>query len=246
MFPDTGLNDGALPFPSATGNGIRVAVIDSGVHAGHLHIVTPVCGGVSFSMNGEVAEGTFADRLGHGTAVMAAIQEKAPGAEYLAVKVFDDALRTTADCLVRAIDWSITNRVHVINLSLGTVNPRHRELFEAAVARTTEAGIVVVAARDAGGEPCLPGCLEGVYGVGLDWDCPRTAYFAVRAGGGFVYTASGYPRPVPGVAVRRNLNGISFAVANMTGIIVRAMEVASTGDRRELDRLLEASARRAQ
>ena len=31
--------------------------------------------------------------------------------------------------------------------------------------------------------------------------------------------ASGYPRPIPGVAPERNLKGISFAVANTTGLL---------------------------
>jgi hypothetical protein len=33
--------------------------------------------------------------------------------------------------------------------------------------------------------------------------------------------ASGYPRPIPGVPPERNLRGVSFAVANATGVIAR-------------------------
>ena len=35
--------------------------------------------------------------------------------------------------------------------------------------------------------------------------------------------ASPYPRPIPGVPVERNLHGISFAVANATGLIARVL-----------------------
>jgi len=38
------------------------------------------------------------------------------------------------------------------------------------------------------------------------------------------FSASGYARPIPGVPPERNLNGISFAVANMTGFVARACE----------------------
>jgi hypothetical protein len=38
------------------------------------------------------------------------------------------------------------------------------------------------------------------------------------------FFASGFPRPLPGVPPSRNLNGISFAVATMTGFVARAME----------------------
>ena len=190
----------------------RVAVIDSGVHVAHPHI-GPIAGGASILPSGEIAEGAFVDRLGHGTAVMAAIQEKAPDAEYFAVKVFDSALRTTVDCLLRGIAWSIDNGMDVINLSLGTVNEKRLEEFRALAQR----GPLLVSAREAGGRTCYPGCLAEVVGVGLDWDCPRDEYR--EDAGGFL--ASGYPRPVPGVAPARNLNGISFAVANMTGLLVR-------------------------
>src|ERR1700744_2674998 len=87
----------------AKGRGVRVAVIDSGVHAAHSHIGN-VAGGVSIRPDGALDEGVYPDLLGHGTAVMAAIQEKAPEADYFAVRVFQTSLRTTASCLLRAID----------------------------------------------------------------------------------------------------------------------------------------------
>ena len=43
--------------------------------------------------------------------------------------------------------------------------------------------------------------------------------------GGVVFRASGFARPIPGVDPRRNLHGISFAVANMTGFLARAMSL---------------------
>jgi hypothetical protein len=41
-----------------------------------------------------------------------------------------------------------------------------------------------------------------------------------------VFAASPYPRPIPGVPRERNLSGVSFAVANVTGFIARAVEAA--------------------
>ena len=43
--------------------------------------------------------------------------------------------------------------------------------------------------------------------------------------GGVVFRASGFARPIPGIDPRRNLHGISFAVANMTGFLARAMSL---------------------
>jgi len=57
--------------------------------------------------------------------------------------------------------------------------------------------------------------------AGVDWDLPRGSYDCRK---GNEFYASGHPRPIPGVPKERNLRGISFAVANMTGFVVRACE----------------------
>ena len=215
---------GALPF-AGDGRGVRIAVIDSGVHCGHPHIER-IAGGVAVAAGGviETGEGAYIDRLGHGTAVTAAIQEKAPGASLFAVKVFHGALRTTSAVLLRAIDWCIEQEMDLVNLSLGSPNPAHEEAFAQAAAYAREAGTLLVAAREANGQICYPGGLSTVFSVGLDWDCPRHSYHHSRQGDATVFHASGYPRPAPGVPLVRNLHGISFAVANMTGLIARALE----------------------
>ena len=193
-------------------------MIDSGVNERHPHIGR-VAGGVAIG-NPE----SYSDFLGHGTAVMAAIQEKAPGAEYYAVKLFHSSLRTTRDNLFQALEWTIENGMEVVNLSLGTRNAEHAERFKTLVARAVQRGVTLVSALEADGQICFPGCLPDVLGVGLDWECDRNSYRVERAQSGAVFYASGYPRSLPGVPRERNLLGISFAVANMTGFVVRACE----------------------
>jgi hypothetical protein len=78
---------------------VRVAVTDSGVPAAHPHI-RGVAGSVT---SGEDMDDRNYTDIGHGTAVMAAIKEKAPDAEYFAMRVFYCSLRTTVDLLLRAI-----------------------------------------------------------------------------------------------------------------------------------------------
>jgi subtilisin family serine protease len=71
------------PLAGLTGRNVTVAVIDSGVHPAHDHIAADRLGpGVIVLPDGAVVEGedVWLDRLGHGTAVTAAIQEKATGA----------------------------------------------------------------------------------------------------------------------------------------------------------------------
>jgi subtilisin family serine protease len=180
---------------------LRIAVIDSGVNPSHPHITR---------IDGGWPENDFLDRLGHGTAVMAAIQEKVPDAEYFAVRIFDRELRTNIDTLLAAIQWSIDHQIDIINLSLGTSNPAHAEKFAPFISRA-----IFVSAAGA-----YPGDLQGVIRVAPDSDLPRDQYRCE----GEIFYASPYPRPMPGVAPERNLNGVSFAVANMTGLVALACE----------------------
>jgi subtilisin family serine protease len=212
----------------ATGRGVRIVVVDSGVHASHPH-VGGVAGGVSVSESGELGA-DYLDRLGHGTAVTAAIREKAPAAEVWVARVFERSLDTTLEALVSAIRWSVARRANLVNLSLGTGNPLHAERLEAAVAEALESGVHVVAAGEQDGVRWLPGTLPGAVEVTLDWTLPRDAcVLTPRPGGEPRVRASGYPRPIPGVPAERNLKGVSFAVANATGLLALMLEQQSAG-----------------
>ena len=214
-----------LPFSRATGQGLKIAVIDSGVNARHPHIVAAPQGGAVFCPQEEDQPNTsWEDTLGHGTAVTAAIQEKAPGAEYYALKVFGTSLRTTSMRLIQALEWTLDHEMDIVNLSLGTPNFDFQPDLESLVGRAADSGVLLVSARLAGALPVLPGVLPGVIGVELDWDLPRERYRIGETGGVPCYWASGYPRSLPGMSPARNLNGISFAVANMTGFVARACE----------------------
>jgi subtilisin family serine protease len=222
--------DGFGPGPVAvddvgvgTGIGVRVAVIDSGVHPSHPH-VGGVEAGASFDPSG-VRGADAVDRLGHGTAVAAAIREKAPDAAIVPVKVFDRELLATADALVAAIRWAIADGAQVVNLSLGTANPAHKRRLGEALVDAARAGVCLVAADAQDGIEWLPGSLPLAVGVTLDWSLPREQALVEATMEGAVrrvrVRASGFPRPIPGVPPERNLKGISFAVANVTGLLAR-------------------------
>jgi subtilisin family serine protease len=208
-------------FPGVTGRGVRVAVIDSGVNPRHPH-VNGVAGGIAIGL--KLGPDSYLDCLGHGTAVLAAIKEKAPKAEYYAVRIYFRSLRTNIDFLLKAIDWAIAEKMDVINLSLGTPTVSYRDRLLPAVEKANDSGVLLVAASEMDGVPALPGSLPGVIGVGLDWTCPRDKFRHDSSAKEPRWFASGYPRSLPGVPLDRNLSGISFSVANMTGFVVRACE----------------------
>lgn len=188
-----------------------IAILDSGINPTHPH-VPKVQAGFNATAGG-VPEDWF-DRAGHGTAVAGAIHSLAPEAELLAIKIFDGGLRTNLDSIERGIEWALSRGADLINLSLGTTNEAHASRLAAWVER----GAIWVSAAVSGDAPAYPGSLPGVVGVEVD---PQLARFECRALGAMRFAASPYPREIPGVEPEHNLSGISFAVANVTGIIAR-------------------------
>ncbi len=223
-----------------TGSGIRIAVVDSGVHADHPH-VGGVSGGVAIRDDGTLDD-DFVDRLGHGTAVAAAIREKAPAVEIIAIKVFWRNLTTSVATLTCAIEEAVVRRAMIVNLSLGTPDSRHRSELAGAVARARAAGVLIVSAIEDAGVRWLPGDLEDVIPVQLDWTCARDSYRIVSEHGRSIIVASAYPRDVPGVPRERNLRGISFAVANASAFVARALEAVPGANATTVFAALERSA----
>src|SRR2546426_5697954 len=150
------------------GYGLKIAVIDTGINASHPHIFAPTHAVI---FDPEETNPSYVDVLGHGTAVTAAIQEKAPDADYYILKLFGKSLRTAGSRLVRAIEWTIEHQMDVVNLSLGTRNFDHRPALEALVSRAAAARVVLVAARYSEQTPVLPGILG--ISVDVDWNLSR-------------------------------------------------------------------------
>ena len=142
-----------------TGQGIGVAVIDSGITP-HPALAKRIVANVSFVPG----DADVTDHFGHGThvaGIIAGIDNKttplydggiAPGVQLINVRVLGDhGIGYTSD-VIAGIDWAIANRVRynirVINLSLGhpVMEPSATDPLCQAVARAYQAGIVVVAA----------------------------------------------------------------------------------------------------
>lgn len=191
---------------------IRVGIVDSGINSAHSH-VGEVKGGVFIRSQGEDAD--YIDRIGHGTAVSAAIREKAPQAELYAVRIFERRLSASIGILMRGLDWCLDHSMNIVNLSVGTDNEEHRPLFEDYLRRAVLQQVFVVSAAN-----MLPGNLKEAIPVASDPECEREM---CRFQDG-VFFASPYPRSIPGIAPECNLNGVSFAIANCSGLLARLLE----------------------
>jgi subtilisin len=110
----------------ATGKGVRVAVIDSGIEADHpaLEGCVDEEAGVALELgaDGEIAEqpGPHGDLFGHGTACAGIIHSLAPEARIISVRVLGERLSGKAQVFLRGLGWAIEQGFDVINLSLGT------------------------------------------------------------------------------------------------------------------------------
>lgn len=163
--------------PGVNGQGVVVAVLDSGVSA-HKALSGHILASVSM-----VAGSPASDAYGHGTHVAGIITGSAsaaagitplynggiaPGAQIVNVKVLgDDGVGHTSD-VIAGIDWVIANRarygIRIINLSLGhaVTEPIAFDPLCDAVQRAYQAGLVVVVAagnagKTADGTPVLGG-----------------------------------------------------------------------------------------
>ena len=110
---------------SSTGSGVRVAVVDSGIEAGHpsLEGRVDMSSSVRFQVGpgGRVGkvDGPHDDVYGHGTACAGIIHALAPEATLVSVRVIDDDLRGRAAAFHAGLEWAVEQRFDVINLSLG-------------------------------------------------------------------------------------------------------------------------------
>lgn len=156
------------------GTGIGVAVIDSGIDAGHDDLTAPELPGgrrvvqfVDF-VNGA---GQPYDDYGHGTHVAGIVAGNgydsngrragiAPGAHLVVLKVLDATGRGHISHVIAALDYALQQRdafqIRVINLSIGSgvFESYETDLLTLAARRAVDAGIVVVAsAGNAGRDP---------------------------------------------------------------------------------------------
>lgn len=137
---------------AATGSGVVVAVLDTGVDAGHPDLAGRLLPGYDALRR---KPGVFTDPNGHGTHVAGAIVAHggvngiAPDAMILPVRVMDkNGYGDTLD-IVAGIYWAVKHGANVINMSLGSYVSDRAE--EAAVRYAHDHGVAVVAAVGNGG-----------------------------------------------------------------------------------------------
>lgn len=202
----------------ATGKGVRIAVVDTGLDHKHPDLRNRVIERRNFvdRDRSEFREDT------HGTAVAGVIAARAnnstgmvgiaPDSELLALKACWQRSPAGAVCssftLAKALDFAIAQRVDVINLSLG--GPQD-PLLARLVARATDDGIAVVGAVHPKDPEFFPAAVPDVIAVApIQYEASATRF--VRAPGLKVLTTA----PNGGYEFQ---SGSSFSTAQVTGIV---------------------------
>ena len=238
----------------ATGLGVRVAVVDTGVDFAHPDLEGRVAIAHSFV---ETGVESFA-RDAHGTAVagvIAAVANNhlgiagvAPGAELLALKACwpDPPGSRDSACdsytLARALDFALAQKARIVNLSLaGPEDPLLARLLEKA----DERGVTVIAAIDETGTSPFPASVPTVLGVrsepgsdaaGVRGTDARSEASALAAPGTEVLTT------VPG-GTYDFYSGSSMAAAHVSGVAALLLERRPDLAPADLRRLLRAGTR---
>jgi subtilisin family serine protease len=236
----------------ATGRGVKVAVIDTGVDAAHPDLRGRIAKTQNFVEGGEK---TFA-RDAHGTGVAGVIAARAddgagiygiaPNAELLALKAcwYPTGNTGKALCsswtLAKAVDFAVVADAQVLNMSLSGPDDA---LLARLIARAHEQGIsVVAAAAESGNDIGFPAKLDSVIAVVASdpqgnlpqppWH--KRAFVAAAPGVDIITTA-----PNEGYDF---LSGSSLAAAHVSGVVALIKEHNPTLSPAEIARLLEVTA----
>lgn len=225
------------------GKGIRVGIIDTGVDTAHVQsgdLKGQIAGMRDFTGSRHGLDGVH-DSFGHGThvaGIIASVQGNmqggvgvAPEAKLFIGKGLGDDGFGTSQQIVDAILWQISQRVHLLNMSLGS-DQRDDAIIQ-AIDTAIAAGIIVVCASgNAGpGRKSWPADYEKVVSVGAIDRNRRPATFS---------SPSSVDIAAPGVEVistykngaYASLSGTSMAAPWVTGLLALRMsaELSTYGE----------------
>ncbi|PZV37645.1 S8 family serine peptidase [Mesorhizobium kowhaii] len=231
----------ALDSKQASGENVRIAVIDTGIDDSN-----PALSGVIAGQFDAMPDVPI-EKRDHGTSVdgliagVGALEGMAPGARIYHARAFEGG-KSTMDVILSALDWAASQDVRIINMSF--VGPKN-DLLGVACRNARALGIVLVAAAGNNGPKApygYPAAFDGVIAVtatdardGLMPQANRGAYVFISAPGVEMVAPSGAGSDV--------VTGTSFAAAIVTGAIANLIHAAPDRSADGIEKALAATAR---
>jgi subtilisin len=212
----------------ATGAGVKVGIIDSGVDASHPD-VGQVQGGVVVEVDPEAEEGVrltagpHDDLFGHGTACAGIVRKTAAEAALYSIRVLGAKLTGKGVVFAAGLRWAIDAGMDVVNLSLSTGKRDYFALFHELTDAAYFRSVMVVCAVNNVPGPTYPSQYSSVFSVAAnDERDPFTFHYN--------------PAPpvefgAPGIDIdvawanraRITATGNSFAAPHITGLVARTL-----------------------
>ena len=163
------------------GQGVRIAIIDSGIRKGDPRLFEADISGWKIQMsatNHALLSDDFDDLNGHGTELAVHIHQLAPQAQLIGIRIMDNELRAAADLLVAGIETAhkIAN-ADIILISFGTPNMGKAMMLREACAMAAESGAMIVASAHPQGSRSYPADVPEVIGVTSHPDCQSRMYY---------------------------------------------------------------------
>jgi subtilisin len=233
----------------ATGAGVTVAVVDSGIDAGHPAVGT-VDRAIALQWDPDAAdvvsdEGPHDDLFGHGTACAGLIRQAAPDVSLWSVRVLGRRLTGKGLVFAAGLRWAIAQGAQVINLSLSTGRDDYFGLFHEIADEAAFAGVVLVCAANNLPARTYPAEFSSVVSVAAH-DGHDPFSFDANPAPPADFGAPGIDVSVPWLSGGTiTSTGNSFAAACMTGLAARLLSKHSQLTPYEVKTVLRAVASNA-
>lgn len=232
MNPWLTLEQGRDYLCQGAGQGVKIAVLDSGVESAH-----PMLAGLQFTDDLAIIEedgqfktisGQGRDIFGHGTAIAGIIHQVVPEARIGSFRVLGEQLRSRTALICEGARQAIERGYHILNCSFGCGRPDHvlhyKEWIDGAYLRGRH---VVAASNNHDFTKCeWPGHFPSVITASFTGAGQNEALYH-RAGTLVEFAARGQDIEVAWAGgATKKVTGSSFAAPHVTGLLARLLSCA--------------------
>jgi len=248
-FPD-GRITANWAWAKASGAGVRVGIVDSGVENGHPAVADRVRVWKSITYDRKAdqlreSNDPHDDSYGHGTACAGIVRQIAPDVEIISIKVLGEDLTGNYRSLARSIEWCIENSVNVVNLSLGSKKKEHSRIFFELVEEAYFRNIFLVTAANNMPKVSYPSLFSSVFSVACNMETDPDAFH--------VNPSPPVEFGAPGINLKTawldgsyiSATGNSFAAPHITGRIALILSKHPDLTISQMKSILRATARNA-